>query len=178
MVTNIIVLIRNKIILNGMFPIKGFNIDGYVQKTWVYTHDMSNEEAPLYHTGYLTHAIYSILGQEEIFYEYLENDDLIEVEVSSLDDKEKVACEIEYEVTNILKILEKKLKLVTGLNIKLPFVLIDVYDYDEKYMYRMAIDFAESSRLDVSQYDEVKKKKLANRLRLTLGYKAISELEQ
>ncbi len=28
-----IVLIRNKIILNGMFPIKGFNIDGYVQKT-------------------------------------------------------------------------------------------------------------------------------------------------
>ena len=172
------VLIRNKVILNGMFPIEGFKLDDYVQKTGVYVHDISDKEAPLYHAGHLTHALYSQLDKEDIFYEYLENDDLIEVEVSSLDDKGKMEHEIECEVTNRVKGLEKKLKLVTGLNIKLPLVLIDIYDNDKKYIHRMAIDFAESSRLRISQYDEVKKEKLANRLRLSPRNEAISELEQ
>ncbi len=122
------VLIRNKIMLNGMFPIEGFKLDDYVQNTGAYVHDISDKGAPLYHADHLTHTSYLRLDKKEkIFYEYLENDDLIEVEVSSLDDKGKIEHEIEWEVTNIVKGLEKKLKLVTGLNIKLPLILINIY---------------------------------------------------
>lgn len=92
------VLIRNKIIINGLFPIENFKIDGYIQKTGIYTHDMDDKEFPLYHAGYLTNALYSRVDKREVLYEYFENDDLIEVEISSLCDRDQTSHEIKYKV--------------------------------------------------------------------------------
>lgn len=101
----------NKIIINGLFPIENFKIDGYTQKTGIFNEsviDTTQEDYVFYLDGFLTKSSYSIQGKKGAFYEYFESMELMEIEViSQIDDKKNLNSELLTKIGKKVQFLEK-----------------------------------------------------------------------
>ena len=77
---------KNKILINGLYPMVDYKIDGYLQKTGIYDEsalNLEHEDIAFYCGGHLLQAMYSVKNKKGAYYEYFENDELFEIEVSS-----------------------------------------------------------------------------------------------
>ena len=173
---------RNKILINGIFPMKKFEIDGYKEKTSKYDENMINydsEDSIFYSSGYLIQSLYSPKEKEGTYYEYFENDELIEINVdeSIYSDNRKLQ---EYYLSFISKkvsFLEKKLRLITGMMIGLPVFNVNIYGENQKFKTRVGMFNNQSSCLKVWDYNDYTKNILEKRLKFYICDETLIELE-
>lgn len=67
---------KNKILISGIFPLKNYKIDGYVEKTGIFDDKMINTNDPeqiFYSAGHLINSCYQCVGKEEVNYEFFES---------------------------------------------------------------------------------------------------------
>lgn len=172
---------KNKILINGLFPIIGFKIDGYIQKTKQYDETIINaehEDFPFYSFGYLTQSAYSVQGKTGIFYECFENIELFEMEVESTDDIDALNELLISEIGKKVSLLEKKLRLITNINVGLPIFLAYVFDENQNLITRIGEIQRQPSCLPLNQYTEKMKATLVNRLRFHIADETLNDLEE
>lgn len=173
---------RNKILINGIFPMKNFEIDGYKEKTAKYDETMinhDNEDAIFYSSGYLTQSLYSAKEKEGIYYEYFENDELIEIDIDEeicANNRKLQEYYLNY-ITKKVSFFEKKLRLITGMMIGLPVFNVDIYDENHRFKTRVGMFNNQSSCLMVWDYNDYTKKILEKRLNFYICDETLIELE-
>lgn len=171
---------RTKILISGIFPMKNFKIDGYTEKTGVYNSelmiDINNPDYIFYSAGHLIHSLYSYKGQKENLYEYFENEELFEYEIDdeiSKDEFQKVFLRYQLDKVNLL---QRKLRLLTGLGITLPVFTTLVYQNDKLFT-KIGYMNTETTDLVVNNYDDEMKTKLVHRLCFYISDSTINDLE-
>ena len=171
---------KTKILINGMFPLKNYKIDGYVEKTGIVDDKMIDSEHPdyiFYSAGHLLNSCYQCVGKQGTFYEYFESEDLAEYEVNdelSMYEIQKIFLE---EQTQKIDLLQEKIRLLTGLAIALPVFLITIYKDDAFYTYVGNITWTITT-LKVPDYDDHMKQTLKNRLCFRMSDSTITELKE
>ena len=172
----------NKIIINGLFPMKNFKIDGYSQKTGIFNEsviDKKSNDYIFYHEGYLTKSSYSVQNKEGAFYEYFENIEPMEIEIiSQIKDKKSINNELLTKINKKVKFLEKKLRLITNLKISLPMFLANVYDESKNLITSVGASDNQSSLFSISKYTIEMKELLKKRLNFYISDKTLLELEE
>lgn len=174
------VLYKNKILINGLFPMVNFNIDGYKQKTGKYDETIintENEDFIFYSAGYLVQSMYSVKDKTGSFYEYFENEEFFEIEVAQIEDKKELEEELLEKISLKVQLLEKKLRLITNLKIGLPIFKAVVYDENREFITFVGEMFAQSSLSFIFNYDEKMKELLQNRLKFSISDESLLELE-
>ena len=174
------VFYRNKILITGLFPMIDFKIDGYIQKTGTYDKTIINtkhDDYIFYSGGYLVQSMYAIKDKKDIFYEYFENDELFEIEVSTLDNKDKLNEELLDKISVKVQLLEKKLRLITNLHIGLPIFKATIYDENNNFITYVGEVCAQSSGTSISKYDKNMKELLQNRLKFHIIDETLLDLE-
>lgn len=174
---------RNKILINGMFPMRNFNIDGYTEKTAKYKKalfNQNNEDSIFYISGYLIQSSYSLEETGEIYYEYFENDELIEVDVEEniYNNNRKLQ---EYYLNILSKkvsFLQAKLRLITGITIGLPAFNVKIYDENKKIKTKVGMFVNQSSCLKIWDYNTYIKRILERRLRIDIHEEVLISLEK
>ena len=170
---------RTKILISGIFPMKNFKIDGYIQKTGVYNELMMDVNSPdyiFYSAGHFIHSLYSYKGQKENLYEYFENEELFEYEIDDGISKEKFQKDFLHYQINKINLLQKKLRLLTGLGISLPVFITIIYKDNNLYT-MIGHTSLETTNLMVNNYDDDMKAKLAHRLCFYISDSTINDLE-
>ena len=181
-----IVKLKCKILINGLFPIKNFQIDEFRQKTGKYNKDVEKKilslgnDTPIYMSGDLLSASYSIEGESDIFYEYLENDDFIDMDIGAetFEDITTVQNIVIENMSEKVTMLAKRLRLITNLPIGLPITVIRIFDKDSNYINRVAFNTSLNSNLFIGDYTEDKKQLLTRRLRLRIPENTINDIEK
>ena len=171
---------RTKILISGIFPMKNFKIDGYTEKTGIHNSelmiDINNPDYIFYSAGHLIHSLYSYKGQKENLYEYFENEELFEYEIDdeiSKDEFQKVFLRYQLDKVNLL---QRKLRLLTGLGITLPVFTTLVYQNDKLFT-KIGYMNTETTDLVVNNYDDEMKTKLVHRLCFYISDSTINDLE-
>ena len=176
-----IVYYKTKILISGIFPMVNFKIDGFVEKTGIYNENMINVNDPdyiFYSSGHLLNSMYSCKGKEGNYYEYFENEELIKYELDEEVSRSELKKRILDEQFNKVNLLQKKIRLLTGLGITLPVFKTTIYnDEGNIYTYVGGVNW-ELSRLSVKDYDENLKNKLDQRLHLYICDSTILSLEE
>ncbi len=171
---------KTKILISGIFPMNNFELDGFIEKTGLYDEnivDADNSDYIFYTSGHLLNSIYSCKGKVGNYYEYFENEELIKYEVDDKVSKSEIENKILDEQFKKVNLLQKKIRLLTGLGITLPVFKTVIYnENNDFYTYVGGVNW-EISRLTVRDYDEEMKNKLSQRLSLYISDSTISELE-
>ena len=171
---------KTKILISGLFPMVNFRIDGFIEKTALYNEnmiDINNPDYIFYSSGHLLHSMYACREKEGSYYEYFENEGMIKYEV----DDEISRVDVEKKILNEqfikVNLLQKKIRLLTGIGITLPVFKTTIYnDKGEFYTYVGGVNW-EVSRIAVSDYDAELKTKLEQRLHLYILDSTITNLE-
>lgn len=109
-----ILFYKTKILISGIFPMINFKIDGFVEKTDLYNENMIDANNPdyiFYSSGHLLNSIYSCKEKEGNYYEYFELE----------------------EQFHKVSILQKKIRLLTGLGITLPVFKTTIYNENNDF---------------------------------------------
>ena len=172
---------KTKILISGLFPMVNFKIDGFIEKTELYDEnmiDINNPDYIFYSSGHLLNSMYACKEKEGNYYEYFENEEMIKYEVDdemSRTDVEKKILDEQFEKVNLL---QKKIRLLTGIGITLPVFKTTIYnDNGGFYTYVCGVNW-EISRIAVSDYDTELKTKLEQRLHLYIADSTIINLEE
>lgn len=172
---------KTKILISGLFPMVNFKIDGFIEKTELYDEnmiDINNPDYIFYSSGHLLNSMYACKEKEGNYYEYFENEEMIKYEVDdemSRTDVEKKILDEQFEKVNLL---QKKIRLLTGIGITLPVFKTTIYnDNGDFYTYVGGVNW-EISRIAVSDYDTELKTKLEQRLHLYIADSTIINLEE
>lgn len=171
---------KTKILISGLFPMVNFRIDGFIEKTALYNEnmiDINNPDYIFYSSGHLLNSMYACREKEGNYYEYFENEEMIKYEV----DDEISRVDVEKKILNEqfikVNLLQKKIRLLTGIGITLPVFKTTIYnDKGEFYTYVGGVNW-EVSRIAVSDYDAELKTKLEQRLHLYILDSTITNLE-
>ena len=172
-------LYKNKILVSGIFPLKNYRVDGYVEKTGIYNNEIINTDDPeqiFYSSGHLINSCYQYVGKEDVNYEYFESEDLVEYEIDdglSVDEIQRIFLE---EQASKVDLLQEKIRLLTGLAITLPVFLTTIYKDDLIFTYVGNITWT-TTNLKVRDYDDKMKKALQNRLNFHISDSTITELK-
>ena len=162
-----ILFYKTKILISGIFPMINFKIDGFVEKTDLYNENMIDANNPdyiFYSSGHLLNSIYSCKEKEGNYYEYFENEELVKCEVDEELSKKEIEKMILKEQFNKVSMLQKKIRLLTGLGITLPVFKTTIYnENNDFYTFVGGVNW-EICRLSVSDYNEEMKNKLSQRL--------------
>ena len=178
------ILYRNKILINGLFPMKNYSIDGYKEKTATYDEsnlDMKKNNNIFYLGGYLLFSLYSPINEKEKYYEYFENDNLFELEIPDdiYNDDYKRQKIILSRLIERVRLLEKKLRLISNMKIGLPIFEENIYDKNKKFLMNIGYICNKSSLLKIHNYDEEQKKIVLRRLStIHMSDNAILKLEE
>lgn len=171
---------KTKILISGIFPMIKFKIDGFVEKTDLYNENMIDANNPdyiFYSSGHLLNSIYSCKEKEGNYYEYFENEELVKYEVDEELSKKEIEKMILKEQFNKVSMLQKKIRLLTGLGITLPVFKTTIYnENNDFYTFVGGVNW-EICRLSVSDYNEEMKNKLSQRLNFYISDSTISDLE-
>lgn len=175
-----ILFYKTKILISGIFPMINFKIDGFVEKTDLYNENMIDANNPdyiFYSSGHLLNSIYSSKEKEGNYYEYFENEELVKYEVDEELSKKEIEKMILKEQFNKVSMLQKKIRLLTGLGITLPVFKTTIYnENNDFYTFVGGVNW-EICRLSVSDYNEEMKNKLSQRLNFYISDSTISDLE-
>ena len=170
---------KNKILINGIFPLKNYKIDGYIEKTGIYDDKMINTNDPeqiFYSAGYLINSCYQCVGKNEVNYEFFESEELAEYEVNDGLSKDEIQRLFLEEQTQRIELLEEKMRLLTGLAITLPVFLTTIFKNNQLYTYIGSIAQT-ATTLKVHDYDDSMKRTLQNRLCFHIADTTIAELK-
>lgn len=171
---------KTKILVNGIFPLVNFSIDDFKQKTDIYNEtkiDTNDKEYIFYASGYLLLGAYSCKEKEGVYYEYFENDELLELEIeneTSIDNIQTIVLDNEIKK---ISLLQKKLRLLSGYGISMPIFLTTIYDSNKNFLTYTGHTKHEATNLTVRDYTDEMKEKLVDRLKFRISDKAITELE-
>lgn len=174
---------KNKILINGIFPMKNFKIDNYEERTAKYDESLINvehEDSIFYVSGYLMQSLYSPSDKNGNYYEYFENEDFIELDVeeevyNNESRLQKFCLDL---LVNKVKFLEKKLRLITGLRIGLPVFKANIYDENKQKKTQVGFFNNQSSCFKVWDYNEYTKSILEKRLRIYISDETLKDLEE
>lgn len=171
---------KTKILINGIIPSIDFKIDGFTQKTGVYDEkviDSENDDYIFYSSSFIIKGTYSCAEKEGNFYEYFENDNYFEKEVPSDISKDDLQRLIMIEQIEKVRMIEKKLRLISGLGINLPVFKTNIYDSKkELFTYVGNVNWS-FTPLSASDYDDSLKNKLVQRLHFHLFGSTLENLE-
>lgn len=175
--------LKCKILINGLFPMKNYKIDEFEQKTGRYDEKIisaENENYAFYAGGHLIRSVYSVEGEKGSFYEYFENDKEIGLDIQNelYGDKRKLQEFVLNYMDKKISIIEKRLRLVTGICIGLPIYITNIYDKDNKFIARVGSVSGRTSNLNIASYTNEMKKVLSQRLRFNITAKSLEELEK
>ncbi len=175
--------LKCKILINGLFPMKNYKIDEFEQKTGRYDEKIisaENENYAFYAGGHLISSVYSVEGEKGSFYEYFENDKEIGLDIQNelYGDKRKLQEFVLNYMDKKISIIEKRLRLVTGICIGLPIYITNIYDKDNKFIARVRSVSGRTSNLNIASYTNEMKKVLSQRLRFNITAKTLEELEK
>lgn len=171
---------KTKILINGIFPLINFKIDGFTEKTGIYhekTINSNSDDYLFYSSSFLIKGTYACEEKEGGFYEYFENEEYFERDLPdniTLEDIQKI---ISNEQDEKVATLEKKIRLITGLGITLPVFKTDIYDEDKKFIANPGYIHWRFSFTDARDYDDNMKKQLEQRLQLHIADSTILDLE-
>ncbi len=171
---------KNKILISGIFPLRNYKIDGYVEKTGIFDNNMINTTDPeyiFYSAGHLINSCYQCVGRDELNYEFFKSEKLVEYEVSDILDKDKIQRLFLEEQAQKIELLQEKIRLITGLAITLPVFLTTIYKDDLVYTYVGNVACT-TTNLKVHDYDDAMKQVLQNRLRFHIADSTIAELKE
>lgn len=173
---------KNKILINGLFPMEKYKIDNYIEKTGIYDEQIINcnsEDYVFYVSGYLVQSMYSPEDKNYNCYEYFENEDYIELEVDDniYNDNEKLQKYYLETIVKNVSSLEKKMRLMTGLAVGLPVFRTIIYDENKNYKTRIGYFNNQSSCLKIHDYNDRSKKILQQRLNFNISDESLKELE-
>lgn len=172
---------KTKILISGIFPMINFKIDGFIEKTGLYNEnmiDVNNPDYIFYSSSHLLNSIYSCKEKEGNYYEYFENEELVKYEVDNEVSKNEIEKIILAEQFDKVNLLQKKIRLLTGLGITLPIFKTTIYnENNEFYTYVGGMNW-ELSRIKVSDYDDELKNKLEQRLHFYIADSTIINLEE
>lgn len=172
---------KNKILISGLFPMENFKIDGYEQKRCKYDETMiktDSEDYIFYASGYLIQSSYNPVEEDGIFYEYFENIEPIEIEIESeINQKEKIEEEVLKKMIFKISLLEKKLRLITNLQISLPVFKTNIYDENNNHITYVGFTVGQASSLAISSYTDEMKKILVNRLKFNIADQTLIDVE-
>lgn len=174
---------KNKILINGLFPMVKYKIDGYIEKTGKYDEnivDINHPDSIFYRNGHLSFSTYSPKDKDGIFYEYFENDELFELDVDEETFKDNYKLQKFYlkKIIEQVSRLELKLRLITNLNIGLPIFKVTIYDKNKDVITYAGYSTAQSSNLMIWDYNDKLKELLGKRLEINISDKALLELEE
>lgn len=163
-----------KILINGPLSVKDYKIDGYTIKKEKYNekvYDTKNEDFIFYASNYLISSIYQVENDEQIYYDCLENDDYIELNVK--DDiynnhQELNNFVIDYMIEKVT-FLEMKLRLITNFSIGLPAFRVSLFNEDFQFITFGADIKDEPPVLGARGYSEEQRKFICDRLRLYIA---------
>jgi len=170
---------KNKILISGIFPLKNYKIDGYIEKTGIFDKKMINVNDPehiFYSAGHLINSCYQCVGKKEVNYEFFESEELVEYEVNDELNKDEIHMIFLEEQTNKIDLLQEKIRLLTGLAITLPVFLTTIYKDDVFYTCVGNVTWT-TTNLKVHDYDDDMKQKLQNRLNFHMSNSTIIELK-
>jgi len=171
---------KNKILISGIFPLKNYKIDGYIEKTGIFDEKMINVNEPehiFYSAGHLINSCYQCVGKKEVNYEFFESEELVEYEVNDELNKDEIHMIFLEEQTNKIDLLQEKIRLLTGLAITLPVFLTTIYKDDVFYTCVGNVTWT-TTNLKVHDYDDDMKQKLQNRLNFHMSNSTIIELKE
>lgn len=171
---------KTKILINGIFPLVNYKIDGFVEKTGKYDEtiiDASNDDYIFYSSGFLLKGLYSCKEKEGNFYEYFENDELIEKDIPNNISKNELESNMMREQFKVVDTLQKKIRLLSGLGINLPVFKTTIYNSKKDFYTFVSGTIWSFTHLDVRDYDETLKQKLEQRLKWHIADSTIEELE-
>lgn len=172
---------KNKILISGIFPLKNYKIDGYVEKTGIFDDKIINVNDPeqiFYSAGHLINSCYQCVGKDEVNYEFFESENLIEYEVSDELSKDEIQHLFIEEQSQKVGLLQEKIRLLSGLAITLPVFLTTIYRKNhELYTYIGNVDW-NITNLKVHDYDDAMKQTLQNRLCFHIADSTIAELKE
>lgn len=172
---------KTKILISGLFPMINFKIDGFIEKTDLYNEkmiDTNNPDYIFYSSGHLLNSMYACEEKNGNYYEYFENEELVKYEIPhevSKNEVEKMILDEQFKKVNLL---QKKIRLLTGIGITLPVFNTTIYnDKKDLYTYVGGVNW-EVSRITVSAYDDELKNKLEERLHFYIADSTIINLEE
>lgn len=140
---------KNRVLILNIFPLKDFRIDGYIKKTGICTKDsidLKQENGLFYISESLLSVGYTWNYDENLYYDYLENKDLIEIEIPDeyCKDKLKIQQFILSQMIKIVGSLRKKFQLLTNLDIILPKFQIYVFDENNNMIIKYPIGYVKN----------------------------------
>lgn len=171
---------KTKILINGLFPMENYSIDGFVQKTGLYDESVINTETEdfiFYASGYLLIGAYSCKGKEGTFYEYFESNDFFELEIEEGKNVDEIQKYVLDNQTKKISTLQKKLRLITGYAISLPVFKTTIYKENKEFLTYTGYINHESGNLKVRDYTEDMKVTLTDRLKYYITDEALTNLE-
>ena len=122
---------KTKALACGLYPMIDFKMDGFIQKSEKYDESKTDPKHPdyiFYSSGHLLNSMYACKEKEGNYYEYFENEEMLKYEVDdemSRTDVEKKILDEQFEKVNLL---QKKIRLLTGIGITLPVFKTTIYN--------------------------------------------------
>lgn len=172
---------KTKILISGLFPLINFKIDGFIEKTDLYNEKMIDANDPnyiFYSSGHLLNSMYACEEKDDNYYEYFENENLVKYEIEDEISKSEVEKMILDEQFKRVNLLQKKIRLLTGIGITLPVFKTTIYnDKRDFYTYVGGMNW-EISRINIQDYDDELKRKLEERLHFCIADSTINNLEE
>ncbi len=173
---------KNKILINGLFPLVDFEIDKYKQKTGKYDEkivDVNSNDYIFYASINLIKSCYACKEKEGVYYEYFENDELFEYEIEDKykGNKSEIERILLDEMVEKVSLLEKKLRLVTGIKISLPVFKTTIYDENRIFLTYVGNMQNQTPCFNISEYDGKLKATLIDRLKFHIIDDVLLKLE-
>ncbi len=178
-----LIKLKARILINGLFPMKNYKIDEFKQKREKYDESKINtkdEDYIFYLGGHLTNSIYAAKELVGCFYEYFENDEYIEINVSNntYNNKEKLQNHVLKYMDQKVSNLEKRLRLITNICVGLPIATTKIYSQDDKLITMVGSISGKTSNLSISEYTAEMKEILTQRLKFNITAETLGELEE
>ncbi len=172
---------KTKILISGLFPMINFKLDGFIERTGIYNEnliDTSNPDYIFYSSGHLLNSMYACEEKDGNYYEYFENEELVKYEIENEISKSEIEKMMLNEQFKKVDLLQKKIRLLTGIGITLPVFNTRIYnDKGDFYTYVGGANW-DVSRITVSDYDDELKNKLEQRLHFYIADSTIIDLEE
>lgn len=172
---------KTKALACGMYPMIDFKIDGFILKSEKYDESKTDSNHPdyiYYSTGHLLKSVYGCEEKEGGYYECFESEEMIETDVDDTLTKEEIMKKIFHEEFEKIILLERKLRLITGIGITLPVVKVSLFD-EKCNLYSCKTDTTwKVSNIEVKDYDNDLKFKLSHNTQLSITGDAIKDLEE
>lgn len=171
---------KTKALACGMYPMIDFKINGFILKSEKYDESKTDPNHPdyiFYSTGHLLKSVYGCEEKEGGYYECFESKEMIETDVDDTLTKEEIMKKIFHEQFEKIILLERKLRLITGIGITLPVVEVSLFD-EKGDLYSCKTDTTwKVSNIEVKDYDNDLKFKLSHNTQLSIIGDAIKDLE-